>query len=140
MNVSEIRLRDISVKSSSLEVVNDESEGGVYRVNFGDISLLPDNDENGNWLHTEISAVAQGYPNGIDPESGAEPAFEAKLSLVISYECNFEEEVTEKFYSDNRWFFNNFIHVAVKISLDNLFKNSAINAIDPPWSPAFIKE
>lgn len=136
--LEKIRFYEFDVKGSSLTILNDDSEGGRYRIKFSAHDVTPQNDEDGNWLFIDITPTISGYSNPEGTEdSEDEEVFVAEANLTLTFQCNLEEEITEDFYNENQWFFDNYIYVCTKIVFEKLFKDSVLEMIDLPWSPKF---
>ncbi|WP_135716216.1 hypothetical protein [Klebsiella pneumoniae] len=131
MDLTKIRFRGFDVNSSSLQI-HDASQGGKYRIKFlDDYSIAPDNDEDGNWFTADVKVILEGYVS----DEQSKPVFEVNVSLTLSFECGFEGDVTKEFYHDNYWFFENYVFVAAKISIEHILKDTVLETISMPWAP-----
>ncbi|EJQ8147546.1 hypothetical protein N8J30_004249 [Salmonella enterica subsp. enterica serovar Newport] len=130
MDLSKIHFRGFEVNSSSLQIHSDK-KGGAYRIKFDDFSITHDNDGDGNWLHVDIKQVVEGTTSD---NGKVVPAFKVTVSLTLFFVCDFAENKSEEFYRSNFWFFENFALIATKISVDSILKNTALEAINLPWS------
>lgn len=139
--LDKIRFHGFDITGSSLTINDDDSEGGRYKISFSEHKVTPQSDEDGNWIFIEVTPKIVGYSNdNIDSESNEDDsneAFVAQASLILSFQCNFEEEVSEDSYNENRWFFDNYIYACTKISFEKLFANSVLDTIKLPWSQNF---
>ncbi|WP_337015322.1 hypothetical protein [Pantoea agglomerans] len=134
--LDKIKFYGFDVKSSSLTISDDDSEGGRFKITFSGHEVSPQNDEDGNWLFIEVTPTAIGYSNATaDGEEDEEEAFKAEATILLSFQCNFEEEVSEASYNDNQWFFDNYVFLCTKIVFEKMFSNTVLNTIDLPWSP-----
>lgn len=134
MELSKIRFKGYDVNGSSL-IIHDDTKGGKYRVKFSKHSITSTCDEDGNWMFVDVSPTAVGFE--ADAESEDSPVFEASISLTLSFECDFKDEVNEDFYAENAWFFQNFIFICTKVSIDNILKDTVLEDINLPWSQPF---
>jgi len=130
--LNKIRFRGFDIKSSSLEIQDQESEGGKFNVRFNEHKVTPLKDEDGYWLFLDVNPVITGLSNADD-----QVLFEATVALTLSFECDLKDEIDEKFYDENSWFFENFVFIVTKIAFENLLKGSIIETIVLPWSPKF---
>ncbi|WP_259345921.1 ABC transporter permease subunit, partial [Klebsiella variicola] len=46
------------------------------------------------------------------------------LYEVKIFECNLPDELSEEFYNENSWFFENYVYICTKIVFENMFKNT----------------
>ncbi|HFD9218971.1 TPA: hypothetical protein ACF632_000455 [Salmonella enterica] len=130
MDLSKIHFRGFEVNNSSLQI-HDEKKRGTYRIRFDDFSISHDSNENGNWLNVEVKQVVEGTTSD---DGKIVPVFKVTVSLTMFFECDFAEDKPEDFYRSNFWFFENFAFIATKISVDDILKNTALEAINLPWS------
>jgi len=137
MNLSDIKLRDVNVKNSLMKINSIHQDGGKYHITMDDVELRVDNDEDGNWFHTDIAVVVKGFESIDNPDDESDPVFEINLLVTLSYEINSEEEMSQDFYEENHWFFDNFITMSAKISIDKLVAHTVLSTIDAPWSARF---
>lgn len=131
MELSKIKFRGYDVNGSSL-VIHDETKEGRYKVSFGEISISTNSDEDGNWMFVDVTPTVAGFEeDSVDEEN---PVFEATASLTVSFQCDFEEIVSEEFYKENAWFFENFIYISTKLAIDNILRDTVLGDIGIPWS------
>lgn len=137
--IDKIRFFGFDVTKSSLAIKDDDSEGGRYKINFSAHAVTPQNDEDGHWLFIEVTPKIVGYSNANDSiENEEEEAFIAEATLILTFQCNLDEEFSEASYNENQWFFDNYVYVCTKIVFEKLFDNTVLDTISLPWSPKFI--
>lgn len=135
--LEKIKFYGYDVKSSSLTISDDDSEGGRFKINFSGHGVVPQNDEDGNWLFIEVTPVAIGYSSDValGEEEEGEEAFRAEATMMLTFQCNFEEEFSEDAYNENQWFFDNYIFLCTKMVFEKMFSNTVLSPIELPWSP-----
>ena len=149
--LEKIRFKGFDLEGSSLTILEDDSsEGGKYSLTFTGHKVIPQKDEDGNWLFIEVNPCITGYPRdkklteepgeGQEAEEIEERLFRAEASLSLSFECDLEEEVSEEFYNENAWFFENYVYICTKSVFENMFKNTTLETISLPWSPRNTKQ
>jgi len=133
--LEKIRFSSFHVQRSSLTINDSNSEGGRFKINFSAHEVSPQLDEDGNWLFIEVTPSAVGYSNANEGED--EEAFNAEASLMLTFQCNFDEEISETYYNENQWFFDNYVYMCTKIVFEKMFSNTVLETIKLPWSPKF---
>ncbi len=135
--LDKIRFKGFDLEGSSLFINEDDnSEGGKYSLKFSDHHVVPQKDEDGNWIFIDVTPSVIGFPRdqaNIDGNEGL--LFKAEANLTLTFECYLDEKVTEDFYNDNAWFFENYVYVCTKLVFENMFKNTVLDTIKLPWSP-----
>ena len=77
-----------------------------------------------------------GFPRDkTNIEDGEDVLFKAEANLTLTFECYLDENVTEDFYNENSWFFENYVYVCTKLVFENMFKDTVLDTIKLPWSP-----
>ena len=135
--LDKIKFFGFDVKSSSLNIREDDSKGGRYKINFSEHKVTTENDEDGNWLFIEVSSAAIGYSSDVPvgKEEESEAAFIAEATMVLTFQCNFEEDFGISAYNENQWFFDNYIFLSTKLVLEKMLSQTLLNSIEIPWSP-----
>ena len=135
--LDKIRFKGFDLEGSSLFIDDsDNSEGGKYSLKFSEHHVVPQKDEDGNWLFIEVKPSITGFPRDKkDFDDGEDVLFKAEATLTLTFECDLDEEVTEDFYNENAWFFENYVYVFTKTVFENMFKNTVLDTITLPWSP-----
>ncbi|GEM_PF-2438471 len=146
--LEKIRFKGFDLEGSSLSILEDDnSEGGKYSLTFTGHKVIPQKDDDGNWLFIEVKPCVTGYPRDkkVDEETKEsveddDALFRAEASLSLTFECELEDEVSEEFYNENSWFFENYVYICTKIVIENMFKNTVLETVTLPWSPRNVKK
>lgn len=135
--LDKIRFKGFDLEGSSLFINDDDnSEGGKYSLKFSEHRVIPQNDEDGNWVFIEVTPSVIGFPRDkTNIEDGEDVLFKAEANLTLTFECYLDENVTEDFYNENSWFFENYVYVCTKLVFENMFKDTVLDTIKLPWSP-----
>lgn len=132
MDLRQIRFKGYDVNGSSLEI-HDDSKGGKFKVSFADNLVNTMSDEDGNLMYIDVNPIVTGYDS--EAENEDTPIFEVKTSLTLTFECEFKEEVPQDFYLANTWYFESYIYIATKLSIENILRDTVLEDIILPWSP-----
>ncbi|NIE98500.1 hypothetical protein F3J38_00230 [Pantoea sp. Acro-805] len=145
--LDKIRFHGFDVAKSSLTINDFNSEGGRYKINFSAHEVSPQTDEDGSWLFIEVTPEVVGYSNAdagaddeankLDDSAEESEAFIANASLILTFQCDMDDELSEDFYNQNQWYFDNYVYICTKITFEKLFANSVLDTISLPWSPRF---
>ncbi|EPP1398630.1 MULTISPECIES: hypothetical protein [Klebsiella pneumoniae complex] len=135
--LDEIRFKGFDLEGSSLSIHDDDnSEGGKYSLKFSEHRVVPQKDEDGNWVFIEVKPSITGYPRDKEEvDDGEGTLFRAEATITLTFECNLADELSEEFYNENSWFFENYVYICTKIVFENMFKNTILDTINLPWSP-----
>jgi len=134
--LSDIKFDGFNIVSSSFKVHKDSGEGR-FEVKFDEVSInnMIDPESESKLINIITTPKLIGYSRSPDKENeyDEEPSFEAEVVLKLSFRNNCEVEIDDNFYRDNSWFFENFISIAVKLSIESLLTNTMFEAIQLPW-------
>ncbi|STS53558.1 Uncharacterised protein [Klebsiella pneumoniae] len=134
-----IRFKGFDIEGSSLYIKDDDStEGGKFNVKFTEQKVIPQLDEDGNFLFIEVTPSMIGYPHDkTDSGNDEDVIFKAEVKLTLTFECYLEEEVSQETYSNNQWFFENYTYICTKLALEKILKDTVLETISLPWAPSF---
>lgn len=134
-----IRFTGFDIEGSSLYIKDDDStEGGKFNIKFTEQKVIPQLDEDGNFLFIEVTPSMIGYPHDkTDSENDEDIIFKAEVKLTLKFECYLEEEVSQEMYSEHQWFFENYTYACTKLSLEKILKDTVLETISLPWSPSY---
>ncbi|WP_220703776.1 hypothetical protein [Citrobacter braakii] len=137
--LDKIRFKGFDLEGSSLFINEDDnSDGGKYSLKFSEHRVVPQKDEDGNWIFIDVTPSVTGFPRDqANLDDSEDILFKAEARLTLTFECDLDEEVSEEFYNENSWFFENYVYVCTKSVFEDMFKNTVLDAIKLPWSPKF---
>lgn len=137
-----IRFKGFDIEGSSLYIKDDDSiEGGKFNVTFTEQKIIPQLDEDGNFLFIEVTPSMIGYPHDkTDSENDEDIIFKAEVKLALTFECYLKEEINQELHNKHKWFFENYIYVCTKLALEKILKDTALETISLPWSPSYTDE
>ncbi|CFQ98171.1 MULTISPECIES: hypothetical protein [Yersinia] len=130
--LDKIIFKGFEVTSSEYNEYKD-AEGGKFRVLFDHYKLLQDADDDGNReIIIEAAPSINGYSE--DGEDEDDLAFKVKIALRLYFDFESDRDMTEDECSKNSWFFDNFVSIATKLTVESTLKHTSIKSIELPWS------
>lgn len=137
--LDKIKYKGFEVVSSQFTEHKD-SEGGRYNVSLNgcEFSSGYNEQESKSWAQLIIEPCVQGYEDSAydqQEEPDAEGlAFEVNMKIYVFFDIEGRELITEAFFNENTWFFENFMAVSLKLAIESVLKNTPLNTISLPWS------
>lgn len=132
--LSKIKYKGFEIASSQF-VEHKDIDGGHYDVSLeqSEFSSGCDEEENKSWAQMVIQPSVFGYEEDSGSDS-RELAFEVKLKVYIFFEIEGKEIISEEFFEENSWFFENFLAISIKLAVESVLKNTPLHTIKLPWS------
>lgn len=132
--LDKINFVGFDILGSQFELSGKPKGKGYYTINVevGEIFLA---DEELDAYCIEVLAVLTGHEEGSD-----EPGFTAEAKLAVNFTVQDKElNISDGFYRDNAWFFDSYIAIVVKQSLENLLHFTPLNGIVLPAYPTNVE-
>lgn len=125
--------------SSSQFVQHKDSQGGRFKLSVDKCQFGYEYDESekkGN-IQIIVESSIKGFDEQAldDPENPKEDglAFEVNSKIVVYFDVEDKEPVTNEFFEKNSWFFENFYSLSLKLALESIMQNTPMQTIDLPW-------
>ena len=125
--------------SSSQFVQHKDSEGGRFKLSVDKCQFGYDyneSEEKGN-IQIIVESSIKGFDEQAleDPENPNEDglAFEVNSKILVYFDVEDKQPITDEFCKENAWFFENFYSIPMKLALESTMQNTPMQSIDLPW-------
>ncbi|MDQ2324570.1 hypothetical protein RBI98_07170 [Citrobacter koseri] len=131
MQLKDIKLIEVSTKSTIFEQNSFTSGKGKIKVEYGELNF-----EVGGVLvqdEKKSTVIVTATPQILGSREGSENLeFSLKISMRMIYIYSRENVMDEKFLADNAWYFSSFLRTYFKIYAEQIFNQSSISGIKLP--------
>lgn len=116
-----------------------ESDGGRFKTNlisseFVFYEKTEDHKDEVSPFDISLNVELKAYDDDSDSDDNLAFKINIKLDVIfVVMDAEFDS-LSDEFIKENKWYFENYIALSMKLCLERLSKNTPLDGIELPWS------